>query len=164
MRGGLFHQFWYIRRPFCNNITHIPKLLHRIQIPLLTRQATIIILPIRPSKSSICQAIPVDMPFFITNETLHRRGRDPVSILSVPGQSKQDSSTKQPLHKMKKSQRKSDMMGFMPLYVKTKLTDLLHEARGFRTDYQFPFKNKIRVDSPSFLMATRLIAQKQLQK
>ncbi len=34
--------------------------------------------------------------------------------------------------------------GFMPLYEKTKLTDFLHEACGFRTDYQFITKSKMK--------------------
>ena len=34
--------------------------------------------------------------------------------------------------------------GFMPLYTRTKLTDDLHEACGFRTDYQLISKNKMR--------------------
>jgi len=34
--------------------------------------------------------------------------------------------------------------GFMPLYQRTKLTDALHEICGFRTDYQFISKKKMR--------------------
>jgi len=34
--------------------------------------------------------------------------------------------------------------GFMPLYEKTELTDRLHEACGFRTDYQFISKSKMK--------------------
>lgn len=34
--------------------------------------------------------------------------------------------------------------GFMPVYARTKLTDELHEACGFRTDYQFITKRKMK--------------------
>lgn len=34
--------------------------------------------------------------------------------------------------------------GFMPLYPRTKLTDRLHEVCGFRTDYQFITKQKMK--------------------
>ena len=34
--------------------------------------------------------------------------------------------------------------GFMPLYERDKLTDALHDACGFRTDYQFISKNKMK--------------------
>ena len=34
--------------------------------------------------------------------------------------------------------------GFMPVYTRTKLTDDIHEACGFRTDYQFITKRKMR--------------------
>ena len=34
--------------------------------------------------------------------------------------------------------------GYMPLYVRDRLTDDLHEACGFRTDYQFISKSKMR--------------------
>lgn len=34
--------------------------------------------------------------------------------------------------------------GFMPLYERTELTDALHEICGFRTDYQFISKSKMR--------------------
>ncbi|MCD8019638.1 MAG: hypothetical protein LUF92_08690 [Clostridiales bacterium] len=34
--------------------------------------------------------------------------------------------------------------GYTPLYVREKVTDALHEACGFRTDYQFINKNKMR--------------------
>lgn len=34
--------------------------------------------------------------------------------------------------------------GYMPLYSRTKLTDALHEVCGFRTDYQFILKKKMR--------------------
>ena len=34
--------------------------------------------------------------------------------------------------------------GFMPLYEKTKLTDLLHKTCGFSTDYQFISKSKMK--------------------
>ena len=34
--------------------------------------------------------------------------------------------------------------GFMPLYSREKITDALHEAFGFRTDYQFITKRKMR--------------------
>ena len=34
--------------------------------------------------------------------------------------------------------------GYMPLYSRTKLTDSLHEAYGFRTDYQFISKRKMK--------------------
>ena len=34
--------------------------------------------------------------------------------------------------------------GFMPLYAREKITDALHEACDFRTDYQFITKRKMR--------------------
>ncbi|MCD8021044.1 MAG: hypothetical protein LUF92_16155 [Clostridiales bacterium] len=34
--------------------------------------------------------------------------------------------------------------GYMPLYTRTKITDALHDACGFRTDYQFINKSKMR--------------------
>ena len=34
--------------------------------------------------------------------------------------------------------------GYMPLYRRSKLTDALHEACGFRTDYQFITRQKMR--------------------
>jgi len=34
--------------------------------------------------------------------------------------------------------------GFMPLYERTPLTDALHEACGFRTDWQFISKSKMK--------------------
>ncbi len=34
--------------------------------------------------------------------------------------------------------------GYMPLYKRSKLTDVLHEVCGFRTDYQFITKQKMR--------------------
>ena len=34
--------------------------------------------------------------------------------------------------------------GYMPLYRRTRLTDALHEACGFRTDYQFITRQKMR--------------------
>ena len=34
--------------------------------------------------------------------------------------------------------------GFIPLYRREKITDDLHEACGFRTDYQFITKSKMR--------------------
>ena len=34
--------------------------------------------------------------------------------------------------------------GFIPLYTKTKLTDSLHEISGFRTDFEFLTKSKMR--------------------
>ena len=34
--------------------------------------------------------------------------------------------------------------GFIPLYTKTKLTDKLHEISGFRTDFEFLTKSKMR--------------------
>ncbi len=34
--------------------------------------------------------------------------------------------------------------GYMPLYKRSKLTDILHEVCGFRTDYQFITKQKMR--------------------
>lgn len=34
--------------------------------------------------------------------------------------------------------------GFIPLYTKTKLTDHLHEISGFRTDFEFLTKSKMR--------------------
>ena len=34
--------------------------------------------------------------------------------------------------------------GFIPLYKREKITDDLHEACGFRTDYQFITKSKMR--------------------
>ena len=34
--------------------------------------------------------------------------------------------------------------GFMPLYERTPLTDTLHEACGFRTDWQFISKSKMK--------------------
>jgi transposase len=34
--------------------------------------------------------------------------------------------------------------GYMPLYERTELTDVLHEVCGFRTDYQFISKSKMR--------------------
>ena len=37
-----------------------------------------------------------------------------------------------------------DEQGFIPLYERTKLTDELHTVCGFRTDYQFVTKQKMR--------------------
>jgi transposase len=37
-----------------------------------------------------------------------------------------------------------DNQGFMPLYMREKITDDLHEACGFRTDYQFISKRKMK--------------------
>ena len=37
-----------------------------------------------------------------------------------------------------------ESQGYMPLYKRSKLTDQLHEAGGFRTDYQFITKQKMR--------------------
>ena len=34
--------------------------------------------------------------------------------------------------------------GFIPLYKRKKITDALHESCGFRTDYQFITKNKMK--------------------
>lgn len=34
--------------------------------------------------------------------------------------------------------------GFMPLYKREKITDDLHDACGFRTDYQFITKSQIK--------------------
>ena len=34
--------------------------------------------------------------------------------------------------------------GFMPVYERQKITDDLHEACGFRTDYQFITKRKMK--------------------
>ena len=34
--------------------------------------------------------------------------------------------------------------GFVPLYKKEKITDDLHEVSGFRTDYQFITKSKMK--------------------
>ena len=34
--------------------------------------------------------------------------------------------------------------GFMPLYERDKLTDALHDACGFRTDYQFISKSRMK--------------------
>ena len=34
--------------------------------------------------------------------------------------------------------------GFMPLYMREKITDSLHELCGFRTDWQFITKEKMR--------------------
>ena len=34
--------------------------------------------------------------------------------------------------------------GFMPLYSRDELTDALHETCGFRTDYQFLTKSKMK--------------------
>ncbi len=34
--------------------------------------------------------------------------------------------------------------GYMPLYKRSKLTDTLHEVCGFRTDYQFITRQKMR--------------------
>ena len=34
--------------------------------------------------------------------------------------------------------------GFIPVYTKTKLTDKLHEISGFRTDFEFLTKSKMR--------------------
>ena len=34
--------------------------------------------------------------------------------------------------------------GYMPLYSRTNLTDALHEVCGFRTDYQFNSKRKMK--------------------
>ena len=34
--------------------------------------------------------------------------------------------------------------GFMPLYKREKITDDLHEACGFRTDYQFITKSQMK--------------------
>ena len=34
--------------------------------------------------------------------------------------------------------------GYMPLYKRSKLTDILHEVCGFRTDYQFITRQKMR--------------------
>ena len=34
--------------------------------------------------------------------------------------------------------------GFIPLYKRATITDDLHEVSGFRTDYQFITKNKMR--------------------
>lgn len=34
--------------------------------------------------------------------------------------------------------------GFMPLYEREKITDALHDACGFRTDYQFITKSQIK--------------------
>ena len=34
--------------------------------------------------------------------------------------------------------------GFMPLYERTKLTDALHHVCGFRTDFQFITKQKMK--------------------
>ena len=34
--------------------------------------------------------------------------------------------------------------GYMPLYKRTKLTDDLHKVCGFRTDYQFLTRQKMR--------------------
>ena len=34
--------------------------------------------------------------------------------------------------------------GYMPLYRRSKLTDALHEVCGFRTDYQFITRQKMR--------------------
>lgn len=34
--------------------------------------------------------------------------------------------------------------GFIPLYKREAITNVLHEASGFRTDYQFIAKSKMR--------------------
>ncbi len=34
--------------------------------------------------------------------------------------------------------------GFIPLYKREKITDALHESCGFRTDYQFITKSKMK--------------------
>ena len=34
--------------------------------------------------------------------------------------------------------------GYMPTYTRTKLTDQLHEACGFRTDFEFISKSQMR--------------------
>ena len=34
--------------------------------------------------------------------------------------------------------------GFIPLYKRSKLTDGLHDARGFHTDYQFITKSQLK--------------------
>ena len=34
--------------------------------------------------------------------------------------------------------------GFIPIYTRTQLTDDLHSACGFRTDYQFISKSKMK--------------------
>ena len=34
--------------------------------------------------------------------------------------------------------------GFIPLYKREKITDALHESSGFRTDYQFIAKSKMK--------------------
>ena len=34
--------------------------------------------------------------------------------------------------------------GYMPLYIREKITDDLHDVCGFRTDYQFISKSKMR--------------------
>ena len=37
-----------------------------------------------------------------------------------------------------------DAQGYMPLYKRTKLTDALHKACGFHTDYQFITRQKMK--------------------
>ena len=36
--------------------------------------------------------------------------------------------------------------GFMPIYQRTELTDMLHEACGFRTDYEFITKSSMKTN------------------